>query len=79
VHKWIDRFERDGLEGLADRHRAPKNSPQKTADEVESIITAERRLHPTWGAKKLYKLLLRDHGIETPPARSTIESCAGTG
>ena len=42
VHKWIDRFEREGLGGLADRHRAPRNSPQKTADEVEAIITADR-------------------------------------
>jgi len=72
AHKWIGRFEREGLEGLDDRHRAPKNSPQKTAGEVEEIITAQRRLHPTWGSKKLHELLVRDHGIETPPARSTI-------
>ena len=72
VHKWIERSERAGLEGLADRHRAPKNSPQKTPDEVETIITAERRLDPSRGSKKLYKILLRDHGIETPPARSSI-------
>lgn len=72
AHKWIDRFEREGLDGLADRHRAPKNSPQKTANVIEEIITAERRLHPTWGPKKLHKLLTRDHGILVPPARSTI-------
>jgi putative transposase len=72
AHKWIDRFEREGLDGLADRHRAPKNSPQKTANAIEEIITAERRLHPTWGPKKLHELLRRDHGIEVPPARSTI-------
>lgn len=72
AHKWIGRFESEGLEGLADRSRAPKNSPRKTADEVEAIITAERRMHPTWGSKKLHELLVRDHGIGSPPARSTI-------
>ena len=43
AHRWIDRFEREGLDGLADCHRhcAPKNSPRKTARVIEEIITAD--------------------------------------
>jgi transposase InsO family protein len=36
------------------------------------LILAERRLHRTWGPKKLHKVLEVKHGIESAPARSTI-------
>ena len=39
---------------------------------MTALILAERRLHRTWGPKKLHKVLEVKHGIESPPARSTI-------
>jgi transposase InsO family protein len=72
AHKWIDRYEEFGPDGLADRSRAPKHSPQRTADEIEQLITSRRREHPTWGAKKLHRILIRDDALENPPAVSTI-------
>ena len=39
---------------------------------MEALILAERRLHRTWGPKKLHKVLEVKHGLESPPARSTI-------
>jgi transposase InsO family protein len=72
AHKWMNRFDGEGPAGLNDRSRAPKNLHHRTPDNIERIITAERRKHPTWGAKKLRVILERDHEIHSPPAVSTI-------
>ncbi len=29
-YKWVDRYVEDGVDGLKDRSRSPKDSPQKT-------------------------------------------------
>ena len=71
-HKWIKRYAECGAQGLADRSRAPKSVPGRTEGEIERLIVAERRRRPTWGPKKLYRVLETKHGIECPPARSTI-------
>jgi len=56
-YKWIDRYLEEGATGLADRSRLPHHCPHQTpADQVASIVGA-RGHHPTWGAKKLLKLL----------------------
>src|SRR5205085_10044837 len=57
---------------LRDMSRAPKSSPSRTEAEVEEIILRERRKHPTWGSKKIERVLEREHGLERVPARSTI-------
>ncbi|MFT5412615.1 MAG: hypothetical protein ACI9NC_005364 [Verrucomicrobiales bacterium] len=36
------------------------------------MIVGERRLHPTWGPKKIRRILETKHGIEKPPAVSTV-------
>lgn len=71
-HKWIKRFRCDGPSGLEDRSRTPKTNPGKTPDKIERIILAERRRYPTWGPKKLRERLRAKHGIESPPAVSTV-------
>jgi transposase InsO family protein len=59
VNKFKERFERLGPVGLEDQSRAPKIIPHKTPPEVETVILAERRQHPTWGPKKLKEVLER--------------------
>ena len=71
-YKHLERYAADGLKGLAVRSHRPHPFPQRTDAAVEGLILAERRLHRTWGPKKLYKVLEVKHGIESPPARSTI-------
>jgi transposase InsO family protein len=39
---------------------------------VTELILKERRLHRTWGPKKLQVVLALKHRLESPPARSTI-------
>jgi transposase InsO family protein len=71
-YKYLDRYAADGLKGLAQRSHRPLRFPQRTDVAVEALILAERRLHRTWGPKKLHKVLEVKHGIESPPAPSTI-------
>jgi len=71
-YKHLDRYAADGLKGLQTRSHRPHQFPQRTDKAVETLILAERRLHRTWGPKKLHKILQVKHGIESPPARSTI-------
>lgn len=71
-YKYLARYAADGLPGLAVRSHRPHRFPGRTDAAVEALILAERRLHRTWGPKKLHKVLEVKHGLESPPARSTI-------
>jgi len=71
-YKHLERYAADGLKGLAVRSHRPHQFPQRTDTAVEALILAERRRHRTWGPKKLHKVLEVKHGLESPPARSTI-------
>lgn len=69
--KFKQRFKRLGLAGLADQRRAPKVIPHRTPPELVEIIAAERRAHPSWGAKKL-KQVLEERLDRKLPAASSI-------
>ena len=71
-HKRLVRHAEGGAKALADGSRAPHSVPLRTSDAVERIVVAERRLHPTWGPKKIRAVLERKHALETPPAISTL-------
>lgn len=71
-YKHLERYAATGLKGLEARSHRPHQFPQRTDEAIEALILAERRLHRTWGPKKLRKVLQVKHGIEAPPARSTI-------
>jgi transposase-like protein len=71
-HKWLSRHAVGGMKALEEHSRAPKNVTCRTSAEIERLIVAEKRLHPTWGPKKLHRVLSVKHGIETPPVVSTV-------
>ena len=73
-YKWIGRYADLGSAGLSDRSRAPKSIPLRTDVEVEREIIRLRRKHPSWGGKKIHRLLELDDQIVTPPAISTINA-----
>src|SRR5438552_17135677 len=68
-YKHLDRYAATGLKGLEPRSHRPHQFPQRTDGAMEALILAERRLHRTWGPKKLHKILAVKHGVESPPAR----------
>jgi len=71
-YKWKRRYEEEGLEGLQDRSRAALYCPHQTSEDVVQKIVEKRQLHPTWGAKKIRRLLERENSEAVWPARSTI-------
>ena len=73
-HKWLERYASGGLKALEGRSRSPINIPGRTAAEVERLIVQERRLHETWGGKKIRQVLATKHGIEILPAVSTVNA-----
>ena len=71
-HKWLERYQTGGMEGLRERSHRPQRFPAMTDERVRELVLAERRLHPTWGPKKLREVLRFKHGLEAVPACSTI-------
>lgn len=71
AYKWLERYGQDGMRGLADRSRRPHTSPQALPSEVVEAVIAFRRRHPTWGAKKVVRVLRRQQPEVPWPARST--------
>ena len=70
-YKWLERYEEEGLVGLADRSRAPRHHPNAISAELEDRIIGLRGQHPRWGARKL-RAVLEEKGEEELAAVSTI-------
>ncbi|MEE8521970.1 MAG: IS481 family transposase [Gemmatimonadota bacterium] len=70
-YKWAARFRVEGVAGLADWSRRPRQSPNATAPEVVEALVAARRRHPRWGAKKLLPLLAAEFPERHWPSLST--------
>ena len=49
-----------------------RHCPHRTEEAIERLILEERRKHRTWGPKKLQEILMVEHKMERPPAKSTI-------
>jgi len=71
-HKWLARYAEAGRAGLEDRSRAPKTVNGRTDAEIERCIVNLRRAHMMWGPKKIQRVLVTKHGVERPPAVSTV-------
>ena len=70
AYKWIERYEAGGPAGLVDRSRRPLQSPHATPARVVEALLDVRRHHPSWGAKKLLKVVSMREPAWTLPARS---------
>jgi transposase InsO family protein len=67
-HKWLKRYRQGGYEGLEELSRRPGVSPSATGHEVVQAVLALRDRHPSWGPKKLSRVLTRDLGDSGPSA-----------
>ena len=52
-YKWLERYRRDGIDGLSERSRAPREHPQAVSSTTAKRCLAVRRRHPTWGPVKV--------------------------
>lgn len=71
-YKWLERFEAEGPGGLENRSRKPHRSPNRTAENIRSLLIEERLKHPKWGPEKLLDVVGRRHPEIELPARSTV-------
>jgi transposase InsO family protein len=71
-YKWIDRYLRQGPAGLEDGSKRPRNCPHQTPEYIVDALIEARRRHPTWGAKKLLRILQPRHPDWPWPGRSTV-------
>lgn len=74
LHRWLARYEGDGLEGLANRSHRPKGCPHQTSPAVEAMMLEMRRAHPYWGARRIAIELARKH-VQPPPSESAVYRC----
>ncbi len=56
-YKWLERFRERGFDGLTDETRRPASSPLRTTAEATLAIIQLRQAHPTWGPRKVQRLL----------------------
>jgi transposase InsO family protein len=69
AYKFLERYEKFGVDGLLDRSRRPIFSPGKTSDEIERHIIKLKSIQPSWGPKKLKaKLEQKYPGVQFPAA-----------
>ena len=72
AHRWLARFDAEGIQGLHDRSSRPHRCPTRTPVEVEAVVVAARlerrlgqdRLGPELGvAPRTVSRILRRHGL----------------
>jgi transposase len=76
LHRWLARYEGDGLEGLKDRSHRPAQSPHQMPPAVEARVLEMRRSHPYWGARRIAFELARKR-VELAPSESAVYPLPG--
>lgn len=72
-YKWINRFEKEGLDGLFNRSRAPHNCPHRTPRDIEKrIVESCKSQRYKRGPRKLRRLLQDEHPEANWPPVSTF-------
>src|SRR5258708_33867030 len=63
LHRWLARYELEGLEGLSERSHRPGSCPHQMAGEFEVRALELRRGHRYWGPHRIWL------GLAKPPRR----------
>ena len=71
-YKWLTRWRQSSgqQQALQDRSRRPLRSPARSAVNIEEAVVQVRNQHPTWGGRKIARIL-QDRGVGTVAA-STV-------
>jgi transposase InsO family protein len=70
-YKWLKRSKTEGGEGLINRSRRPHQSPKRTPPVVEEKVLAVRARKPSWGARKIRRVLVNRGEVDLP-SNSTV-------
>ncbi len=71
VYKWLERFALGGDQALVDQSRRPHRSPAQTCAKMERCVLKVRKRHPSWGGRKIRRVLA-NAGHSPVPSASTI-------
>jgi transposase InsO family protein len=74
AYKFINRFEKQGFEGLKEQSRTPKKHPNATKENIVEGILKLKGKYPRWGAKKIKKLLFNDFTEKEIPSVVTVHN-----
>ncbi len=74
MHRWLARYESDGLDGLGDHSSRPAHCPHQMPPEVEAMVLEMRRAHPYWGARRIAFELVRK-GVQPATSESAVYRC----
>jgi len=70
-YKLWERYKRFGAVGLFDESRKPLCSPQRMSKDMQELLLGGRKLHPTWGPKKVRAwLAAKQPGLKLPAPSS---------
>ena len=58
-YKFLNRFRTLGVVGLFDKDKSPIVKARKTPDDIENLIVEFKKVHRTWGPKKVRAALLQ--------------------
>ena len=68
-YKWFERYKKDGLEGLLDRPKTPKNTRKPTIrNQCREQIIKVRKQNPTWSKEKISVYLQEEKNIKVSPS-----------
>ena len=79
-YKWKQRFLEQGLEGMNEKSRRPRSSPEALGEEVICRMVRLKERHRHWGPRKIREVYLRQWG-EAPSESSfkrVMERCGLT-
>ena len=75
LHRWLARYEAEGLEGLKDRSHRPVRCPHQMPAAVEAAVVELRRSRPYWGPRRLVFELAKRR-ITPVPSESAVYRAA---
>src|SRR6266404_2232582 len=61
-YKWKERLLREGLKGMKEHSRRPRRHADELPEEVVCEIVRLKRVHMSWGPRKIRELYRRRHG-----------------
>ena len=71
-YKWKRRFLDEGRYGLLDRSRKPDSSPKALSEDTIVRIIQIRHNHPSWGAKKIAKIIEGNTPLQGTPSVASV-------
>lgn len=71
-YKWKERFLQQGKPGLLDQSRKPANSPHELSEDTIIKIIQTRHTHPSWGAKKIARIIENAGCLGNSPSISSV-------